>query len=74
MLTTAVLFFFFVIHKYAQTQTNINIELFHLDYNNVEVGQPANRAGNDGESSLAQFHMVKNFLANEIFNFSRMFH
>ena len=77
MFTAAKFFFFCEIPKYVQTRSNI---LFHA------MGWPAwvaiiwkwawplNGLAGDGESRLDRFHVIRNFLANEIYRFSTLSH
>ena len=77
MLTAAMFLFFWKIPKYVQAQNNILSPLIAWP---TWIGilwkwasMPTKLAG-DGECRLARFHVIRNVLANAIYQFSRLPH
>ena len=48
--------------------------LAYLDWHFMELGFMLTELAGDGECRLALLHVIRNFLANEIYHFSRVSH
>ena len=71
MFTGAMLIVFFCeIPKYLQAKNR----LAHLDWGFMEVASKPNELAGDDDCRLTRFHPIRNFLANEIYHFSRLSH